>query len=158
MRSSLLYVIMCNPDFTCPKSLRQVSRNVSVCLHWMDWCEKDMKRSIACTFRIISGSCAYKYCGESFLFSLVNLSGSKPTKMPLTGTSNQNGIYCHSGYGPTFGGNHDLHIANGANANANSYTNIGHTYQCPANGNSSFLVGQRNFSVDEVEVFAFKAN
>ena len=77
--------------------------------------------------------------------------------MSLTGNYNGNGIYCSSGYGPTFGGNHDLHIATGANANANSYSHIGHAYQCPANGNSSFLVGQRNFYVNEVEVFVFKA-
>ena len=78
--------------------------------------------------------------------------------MSLKGNCNTNGICCNSGYGPTFGGNHDLHIAAEANANANSYSNIGHTYQCPANGNSSFLVGQRNFCVNEVEVFVFKAN
>ena len=107
---------------------------------------------------IILGSGKYKHCAESFLFSLVNAYVAEPTKMPLKGTSNQNGIYCHSGYGPTFGGNHDLHIANGANANSNSYTNIGHTYQCPANGNSPFLVGTGRFSVNEMEVFVFKAN
>lgn len=78
--------------------------------------------------------------------------------MPLTGDYNTNGIYCESSYGPTFGGNHDLYIATEANANKSSYSNIGHTYQCPANGNSSFLVGKRNFSVNEVEVFVFKAN
>ena len=76
--------------------------------------------------------------------------------MPLA--DNTNGIYCESSYGPTFGGNHDLHIATEANANRNSYSSIGHTYQCPANGNSSFLVGKRHFSVNEVEVFVFKAN
>ena len=78
--------------------------------------------------------------------------------MPLAGNYNQNGIYCNRSYGPTFGGNHDLFIASGANANTKSYSVMGNTYQCPANGNSSFLVGQRNFSVSEVEVFVFKAN
>ena len=107
---------------------------------------------------VILGSGSYKYCAESFLFSLVNPSGTELTKMPLKGTSNQNGIYCSSGYGPTFGGGHDLHIANVANTNSNSYSGLGHTYQCPANTNSSFLVGQKNFSVNEMEVFVFKAN
>ena len=88
----------------------------------------------------------------------MNASGAKPTKMPLTGTANEYGIFCDSGYGPTFGGNHDLHIANGANANSSSYSNLGNTYRCPANANaSSFLAGKRNFSVNEVEVFVFKA-
>ena len=78
--------------------------------------------------------------------------------MPLAGNDNQYGIYCDSSYGPTFGASHDLYIAAGANANRNSYSILGNTYQCPANGNSSFLVGRRNFSVNEVEVFVFKAN
>ena len=106
---------------------------------------------------LISGGSSWKSCTESFLFSLVNPSGATPTKMPLNGTSNQHGIFCKSGYGPSFGGGHDLHIANGANANSSSYSNLGTTYQCPANANSSsFLAGQRNFSVNEVEVFVFK--
>ena len=78
--------------------------------------------------------------------------------MPLKGNSNQYGICCHSGYGPTFGGGYDLYIASGANANSSSYSNLGHTYQCPTNGNSSFFVGQRDFSVNEMEVFVFKDN
>ena len=87
----------------------------------------------------------------------MNASGATPTKMPLNGTSNQHGIYCNGGYGPSFGEGHDLHIANGANANLSSYSNLGNTYQCPANANSSsFLAGQRSFSVNEVEVFVFK--
>ena len=108
---------------------------------------------------LISGISGWTNCVESFLFSLVNASGAKPTKMPLTGTGNEYGIFCDSGYGPTFGGNHDLHIANGANANSSSYSNLGNTYHCPANANaSSFLAGKRNFSVNEVEVFVFKAS
>ena len=87
----------------------------------------------------------------------MNASGATPTKMPLNGTSNQHGIYYNSGYGPSFGAGHDLHIANGANANSSSYSILGHSYQCPANANSSsFLAGQKNFSVTEVEVFVFK--
>ena len=116
--------------------------------------EQNMKHFLC----VILGSGSYKYCAESFLFSLVNPSGTEPTKMPLKGTTNLNGISCNSGYGPTFGGGNDLYIANGANANSNSYSNLGHTYQCPANANSSVLVGQKNFCVNEMEVFVFKAN
>ena len=107
---------------------------------------------------ITLGSDDYKHCVESFLFSLVNPSGTGPTKMPLKGNTNQNGICCYSGHGPTFGGGHDLLIASGANANSSSYSNLGNTYQCPANANYLFLVGQKNFSVNEMEVFVFKAN
>ena len=104
------------------------------------------------------GSNNYKLCAESFLFSLVNPSGTGPTKIPLKGNNNQCGILCNSGYGPTFGGGHDLHIANGANANSTSYSYLGSSYECPPHPNSSFLVGQKNFSVNEIEVFVFKAN
>ena len=106
-------------------------------------------------FNSIGVSC-YKQCTESFLFSLVNPSGSEPTKMPLKGTNNQNGIYCNNGYGPTFGGSHDLYIANGANANSNSYSVLGNSYDA-AHGNASFLVGQKNFMANELEVFLFQA-
>ena len=116
--------------------------------------EQSMKHFLC----VILGSGSYKYCAESFLFSLVNLSGTEPTKMPLKGTTNLNEIFCNSGYWPAFGGGNDLYIANGANANSNSYSNLGHTYQCPANANSSFLVGQKKFCVNEMEVFVFKAN
>ena len=119
---------------------------------------------VGCAFRkcfflliVISGVSGYKQCTESFLFSLVNPSGSEPTKMPLRGTSNQNGIYCTSEYGPTFGGGHDLYTASGANANSNSYSNLGSTYECPPHANASFLVGQQDFTVNELEVFLFQA-
>lgn len=106
---------------------------------------------------LISGVSGYKQCTESFLFSLVNPSGSEPTKMPLRGTNNNNGIYCNSSYGPIFGGGHDLLIANGANANSNSSSNLGSSYECPPHANASFLVGQTNFTVSELEVFLFQA-
>ena len=77
--------------------------------------------------------------------------------MPLSGTNNQNGIYCNSSYGPIFGGGHDLLIASGANANSNSSSNLGGSYECPPHANSSLLVGQTNFTVSELEVFVFQA-
>ena len=100
---------------------------------------------------------AYKHCTESFLFSLVNPTGAGPTKLPLKGTSNQNGIFCNSAYGPTFGGNHDLHIANVANTNSNSYSNLNNTYQSPPHATTTtFLAGNQKFVVNELEVFAFR--
>lgn len=94
---------------------------------------------------------------ESFLFSLVNPSGDKPTKLPLKGTSNDNGIYCDGSEGPTFGGGHDLKIGNNANVNTDSYTQLGTTYECPPHASSTtFLAGDENFTVDELEVFVFQ--
>lgn len=106
---------------------------------------------------LISGVTGYKQCTESFLFSLVNPSGSELTKMLLRGTNNQNGICCNSSYGPTFGGGNDLYIASGANANSNSYSNLGNSYEYPPHANASFLVGQQKFTVNELEVFVFQA-
>ena len=87
----------------------------------------------------------------------MNPSGAEPIKMPLTGTNNQNGIFCNSGFGPSFGGGHDLCIANGANANSSSYSVLCNSYGYPPHGNASFLVGQKNFMVNEWEVFLFQA-
>ena len=128
-------------------------------LHWR-FLRKQDRKGITCFLCVIilGSSTEYKKCAESFLFSLVNPSGTGPTKMPLKGNNNQYGICCYSEYGPTFGGGNDLYIASGANANSNSHCNLGNTYQCPANANSSFLVGQKNFCVNEMEVFVFKAN
>ena len=64
-------------------------------------------------------------------------------------------IYRDPSYGPTFGGGHDIYIADNANQNANSYANFGTSYSLP-NGitdSSTILAGTRYFSTDEVEVF-----
>ena len=65
-------------------------------------------------------------------------------------------MYCHSSYGPTFGSGHDIYIPNAPNSN-NGYVNLGNTYQLPTgqNGNT-FLTGNRNFTVNEMEVFVFE--
>jgi hypothetical protein len=39
-----------------------------------------------------------------------------------------NAIYCNLDRGPSFGGNHDMYIANGCNANSNSSCNVGNAY------------------------------
>ena len=65
-------------------------------------------------------------------------------------------IYRSSSYGPTFGGGHDMHIANNANSNTNSYTyNFGNYYSVPSGvqDKSTILAGTRYFTPDEVEVF-----
>ena len=112
-----------------------------------------------CHILVISGVNSYKSCTESFLFSLVNPSGTAPTKLSLKGTSNQNGIYCHNGYGPTFGGGHDLYITSDANANSNSGSTLGHTFESPPHITpSTFFAGKPKFVVNELEVFIFQGN
>ena len=94
---------------------------------------------------LFSGAGVYKYCHESFLFSIVNPTGAAPTKVKLKGSSNQNGIYCNNSYGPTFGGGPDLCIGSDSNVNCNSKCNISHTYECPQNTNSTFLLANKIF-------------
>ena len=102
------------------------------------------------------GSQKYKSAPGSFLFSLVNPSGLPPTKMPLRAGQEGYAIYCYSGCGPTFGANHDLHIPNAPNS-SNGYVNLNQTYQCPAGQNATtFLTGNYNFTVSEMEVFSFQ--
>lgn len=103
-----------------------------------------------------SGS--YTYDGESFLFSLSNPTNKYcGVRFPNTGTQGKNSIYGSSGYGPTFGGGHDLHIANNANSNTSSYTRLGHGFSHPsfASGTTevqNFFCGSSNFMPSEVEV------
>ncbi len=55
----------------------------------------------------------------------------------------------NSGYGPIFGGGHDIHIQNQSNTNIGSYSNFGYSYNLPDgytyNGNArDFLAGNHN--------------
>jgi len=76
--------------------------------------------------------------------------------MPLMAGREGNAIYCHSSYGPTFGGGHDICIPNAPNSN-NGYVGLGNAYQCPTGQNANtFLTGNRNFVVNEMEVFGFE--
>ena len=109
------------------------------------------------TILSISVSGNYKYCNGSFIFSLVNPSGTGPTKLPLKPDQTKYGIYCNGGYGPTFGSSHDLTICNEANSATNSYSSLGSTYECPPHITpSTFLTGNKNFTASELEVFGLK--
>jgi len=103
------------------------------------------------------GSGGYKRATHSFLFSLVNPSGLPPTKMPLIAGREGNAIICKSTSGPIFGGGggSDLCIVHSSNCN-NCSVNLNNTYQCPTGQNAkTFLTGNQNFLVNEVEVFGF---
>lgn len=93
---------------------------------------------------------------NAFLFSLVNPSGLPPTKMALTAGQEGYAMYCGSIYGPVFGSGNDLYIANAPNSN-DCLVNLNNTYQCPAGQNEkTFLTGNRNFTISELEVFGFE--
>jgi hypothetical protein len=57
---------------------------------------------------------------------------------------------------PTFGGGHDLHIANNPNSNSGSYTNFPSSYQDVKGYGQSTFAGAYNFQVDEIEIYAIR--
>jgi len=105
--------------------------------------------------------CDYEHDSKSFIFSLVNKLGWAPVKLSPPGqagsASYNYAIYSCSDRGPTFGGGFDIFIASQAASNAQSYTNLGHSYGYAANFGSTctktFLAGSHNFQPEEVEVF-----
>ena len=66
----------------------------------------------------------------------------------------QYAIYRYPGYGPTFGGNHDICISDNANSNNNSYTHLSY-YETPkgANKPATILSDTHYFSPNDWEVF-----
>ena len=123
------------------------------------------KRGYFYFYQLVSSPCGYKNSSTAFLFSLVNNPGCGPKTFgpPGTGRGARNSykyaIYSCPGYGPTFGGGHDIHIASEASSNTNSHSYLGYTYNPPAGFNygspfaTSFLAGSYNFQPVEVEVF-----
>ena len=107
-------------------------------------------------FCLLAYSCAYRYSSTAFLFSLVNKPGWGPVKFSSPGRYNNYHTYSCYSYGPTFGGGHDIYIAN---YRSGSYSSLGYSYEPPAGhsyGSSftqSFLAGSYYFVPDEVEVF-----
>jgi hypothetical protein len=88
---------------------------------------------------------------SAFLFSLTN-KDNRPCKMKLIIT-NYYSIYCHSSYGPTFGGG-DIQIGNNANTTSGSYSNLGNTFQHPQpSQGQSYLAGSHPFQLSEIEVY-----
>ena len=92
----------------------------------------------------------YKHSNWSFLFSLKNKDNLAPFIANIKQGREQNAIYCNSGYGPTFGGGHDLYISDNPQVNQSSYSNCCYTYNVKA---SNYLAGQYNFKTTEIEVF-----
>jgi hypothetical protein len=90
----------------------------------------------------------------SWLFSLKNKTNSCIKMEP---SSSSNNAYCHSSYGPTWGGGHDLHVNNSMKSNSNScnpntYTKFATGFPTVSYDNT-LLAGAPNWTVDEIEVF-----
>jgi len=60
--------------------------------------------------------------------------------------------YTNANYLPTFGGGHDLYLAENCNQNSSSYANFNYSYD--SNGKSrDDLTGAYNFQLKELEMF-----
>ena len=94
-------------------------------------------------------------CRQAFLFSLVNPSALRPTKLSLITGKEGKGIYCDSNYGPVFGDGSDLYISNNANTRFSGGL-LGHTYQLPLGQRSTFFTRSQSFTVTDYEVFGFQ--
>ena len=113
------------------------------------------------SFSIFSDSTRYIAADGSFVFSFANRDHLAPFKSTIYQNA-VNAIYTNNGYGPTFGGGHDIYVANNANAGTVSYTNLGYTYKPPTAGYSyntpktkALLAGIYNYTPNEVEVYVF---
>lgn len=92
---------------------------------------------------------SYQYSTNTFIYSLKNYYGYGYFKNDVS--TYQYATYNYYGYGPTFGGGHDIYIAENARYNSYSYFNC-HSYSGPYCDNSIWTGGQ-SFSPEEVEVY-----
>lgn len=94
---------------------------------------------------------AYKPDRYAFIFSFDN-----KENYFVNDASGSNAIYCHSSYGPTFGDGHDFYIANGCKNNTSSYDNTQYRYYNKERKTTYGLATQKNFQVENYEVFQFE--
>ena len=78
--------------------------------------------------------------------------------MKIKTNYHQSAIRCHSEYGPTFGGGHDIHIANNANPTMIRYSKLCFSYKHPqyefeTNEADTFLAGSNKFQLADIEVY-----
>ena len=97
----------------------------------------------------------YATTDNAFIFSLRNKEGLGPFKSMVMESVASVAIFRGSSYGPTFGGGHDIYIADNANSNTDSNTGFGNAYTVPSGvqDGHTILAGTYSFSPDEVEVF-----
>ncbi|CAF1022504.1 unnamed protein product [Brachionus calyciflorus] len=93
---------------------------------------------------------------DAFIFSLVNKE-KNPIKIPIK--NNTIAICCYKGFGPTFGGGHDISLVSNSNVIPKSYSNLGCSfkhakYEYFSDQAQNFLAGSFRFLVSEIEVFA----
>jgi hypothetical protein len=86
--------------------------------------------------------------GQSFVFSLTNPHNRDPMRFPLSNKSPA--LYGSSGFGPVFGGAHDIYVGS-----SNNSTSLGGSYvnDTGIDGKQVFT-GEYSFTLKEIEVFS----
>ena len=102
-------------------------------------------------------TCTHKDDKFAFLFSLLNKK-NEPVKLKYNVKDQGVSITGSSQYLISFGAGPDLFIANNANVNKKSYSNLGHTFSHPKytadlTEAKELLAGSYNFQIFEIEVF-----
>ena len=97
-----------------------------------------------------TGDSGWQYSTNSFIFSLKNYYGYGYFKNDVNNYY-QYATYSSYSYGPTFGGGHDIYIADYANTNYNSYFYC-YSYTSPY-CDSYLWAGNNNVCPDEIEVY-----
>jgi len=101
-----------------------------------------------------SGS-GYKGDMKAFLFSMTN---ARNVPCKLTSTNLTYSISCQAGNGPCFGGGHNIYIAGQMTSNTN-YCNQHESYRMESSTvpyTQDLFAGSYNFTVDDIEVYAYK--
>jgi hypothetical protein len=86
-----------------------------------------------------------------FIFTLTNPYGIPPTKYPVK--LRNHAIYDHLNYGPTFGAGNDLYVCNQSHTNRSSSFNFPHSYNDTTKRGSTTFTGNKNFLVNDIEVY-----
>ena len=103
--------------------------------------------------------CDFASSSKSFIYSLYNINGFSPVKLHIKSGSQRYVLYRCSSAGPTFGYGSDIHIANNAASNRNSYTYCDYTYHLPKGYSSRISCrfyaggGSYTFTPNDVKVF-----
>ena len=98
---------------------------------------------------------SYHKSPDSFIFTLINIHNTEPTKFPLKDNNDSSAIYGNSRYGPTFGGGHDIGLDISDFLNNKIYTYFPHSYNDVLGKGRSIFDGNINgrFHIKEIEVF-----
>jgi gas vesicle protein len=91
-----------------------------------------------------------------FIFTLTNPHGIPPTKYSIKDV--QYSIYDHNGYGPTFGGGHDLYVCDNSHMKTGSHADFPSSYIDTTNGGSITFTGSQKFQTSEIEVYRLMTN